>query len=78
MGIAITKTHTKFEDLIFKIGKVPAILRFDQFYKGNCLKATYKRLHIVVDIDLDVNLVLSMMLFYFDLHEKFVSPGHIN
>ena len=38
MGIAITKTHTKFEDLIFKIGKVPAILRFDQFYKGNCLK----------------------------------------
>ena len=40
MGIAITKTHTKFEDLIFKIGKVPAILRFDQFYKGNCLKMT--------------------------------------
>ena len=38
MGIAIKKTHTKFEDLIFKIGKVPAILRFDQFYKGNCLK----------------------------------------
>ena len=26
MGIAIKKTHTKFEDLIFKIGKVPAIL----------------------------------------------------
>ena len=25
MGIAIKKTHTKFEDLIFKIGKVPAI-----------------------------------------------------
>ena len=40
MGIAIKKTHTKFEDLIFKIGKVPAILRFDQFYKGNCLKMT--------------------------------------
>ena len=40
MGIAITKTHTKFEDLIFKIGKVPAILRFDQFYKGNSLKMT--------------------------------------
>ena len=35
MGIAIKKTHTKFEDLIFKIGKVPAILRFDQFYKEN-------------------------------------------
>ena len=26
MGIAIKKTHTKFQDLIFKIGKVPAIL----------------------------------------------------
>ena len=38
MGIAIKKTHTKFEDLIFKIGKVPAFLRFNQFYKENCLK----------------------------------------
>ena len=35
-------------------------------------------LDVDLDIDLDVNLVLSMMLFYFDLHEKFVSPGHIN
>ena len=33
-GIAIKKTHTKFEDLIFKIDKVPAISRFDKFYKG--------------------------------------------
>ena len=38
MGIGIKKTHTKFEDLILKIGKVPAILRFDQFYKANCLE----------------------------------------
>ena len=42
----------------------------------NSKQATHKRLHIVVD--LDVNLVLSMMLFYFYLHKKFVSPGHIN
>ena len=42
----------------------------------NSKQASHKRLHIVVD--LDVNLVLSMMLFYFYLHKKFVSPGHIN
>ena len=48
MGIAITKTHTKFEDLIFKIGKVPAIFRFDQFYKGNCPKMAIFNSHFVV------------------------------
>ena len=51
MGIAIKKTHTKFEDLIFKIGKVPAILRFNQFYKENWLKmAIFSHIFFVLAI----------------------------
>ena len=41
MGIDVKRQHKKFQDLIWKIGKVPAILNYTKDFSKNTKENSY-------------------------------------